>query len=194
MEACRFYEEILHCTDPALIKDLAENSEKRHYTKGDMIVRIGEKQKEICFMETGAFRGYLLAYHGREMTDCFCSNSGDVALAPGPIMPDMVSDLAFEVLEEGDYFCVPIRIVQELLDKYKDAVTVYSRILNESAWKHWELKRVIISCSATQRYQWFLKQYPGLIDSVNNKYIASFLGMTPETLSRQRKAMADDGR
>ena len=33
-------------------------------------------------------------------------------------------------------------------------------------------------CSAMERYQWFLKMYPGLIDLVRNKHVASFLGMT----------------
>ena len=37
-----------------------------------------------------------------------------------------------------------------------------------------------------QRYQWFLENYPGLIHTLNNKHIASFLGMTPVTLSRLR--------
>jgi hypothetical protein len=37
-----------------------------------------------------------------------------------------------------------------------------------------------------ERYQCFLKYYPDLINIVNNKHIASFLGMTPVTLSRLR--------
>lgn len=50
---------------------------------------------------------------------------------------------------------------------------------------------MLTSCSAVQRYQWFLKRYPGIVDCINIKYITSFLGMTPETLSRARKAIAD---
>ena len=41
------------------------------------------------------------------------------------------------------------------------------------------------------RYQWFLKKYPGLIDEVSNKHIASFLGMTPVTLSRLRQKLKE---
>ncbi|MDO4287394.1 MAG: hypothetical protein Q4C40_06695 [Eubacteriales bacterium] len=41
--------------------------------------------------------------------------------------------------------------------------------------------------SAPQRYQWFLEEYPEVINLVKKKYIASFLNLTPQTLSLQRK-------
>ena len=43
---------------------------------------------------------------------------------------------------------------------------------------------------ATERFEWFCKEYPGMIDMVNNRYIASFLGITPVTLSRLRHGVA----
>ena len=43
---------------------------------------------------------------------------------------------------------------------------------------------------ATERFKWFCKEYPGMIDMVNNRYIASFLGITPVTLSRLRHGVA----
>ena len=45
-----------------------------------------------------------------------------------------------------------------------------------------------------QRYQWFLSAYPGLIDRVSHKYIASLLNMTPVTLSKIRRAIKESGR
>ena len=53
----------------------------------------------------------------------------------------------------------------------------------------WELKTMLHKCSAQERYQWFLKNYPGLIDQVTNKYIASFLRMSPVTLSRLKTGL-----
>ena len=43
---------------------------------------------------------------------------------------------------------------------------------------------------ATERFEWFCKEYPGMVDMVNNRYIASFLGITPVTLSRLRHGVA----
>ena len=50
------------------------------------------------------------------------------------------------------------------------------------------IKNTLCNYSAKQKYDWFLQEYPGLIFDVNNRYIASFLNMTPETLSRLRAA------
>lgn len=56
---------------------------------------------------------------------------------------------------------------------------------------HLELKRIGSQYDAMKRYLWFLEKYPGLIDAVNNKYIASYLNMTPVTLSRLRRKLKD---
>ena len=69
---------------------------------------------------------------------------------------------------------------------------LYNRMLGAALDVQWKLKRVLSSCTAVQRYQWFLEEYSGLIDRVSNKYIASFLGMTPVTLSRLRRALRED--
>ena len=47
--------------------------------------------------------------------------------------------------------------------------------------------------SAMVRYHWFMKTYPGLVDHVRDKYVASFLGMTPVTLSRLRRKLREGG-
>lgn len=42
----------------------------------------------------------------------------------------------------------------------------------------------------TRRYLWFLEEYPGMIDRVQHYILASFLGMSPVTLSRTRTKVA----
>ena len=51
---------------------------------------------------------------------------------------------------------------------------------------HWDIKRAVSQKTARERYVWFLKAYPGVIDLIPHRYIASYLGMTPITLSRVR--------
>lgn len=41
--------------------------------------------------------------------------------------------------------------------------------------------------TAMERYRWFLDEYPGLIDRAPHRHIASFLNVTPVTLSRLRR-------
>ncbi len=57
---------------------------------------------------------------------------------------------------------------------------------------HWEIKTMICRNNAMQRYQWFLKTYPRLVDRISNKHVASFLGITPVTLSRLRRTLREN--
>jgi CRP-like cAMP-binding protein len=53
-------------------------------------------------------------------------------------------------------------------------------------------KRIImlISASAVERYEHFLQTYPDIIQRVPQKMVASYLGITPEALSRVRKEIS----
>ena len=48
-------------------------------------------------------------------------------------------------------------------------------------------KNTLLCMSAPERYDWFLENYPGLIDRIQHRRIASFLCMTPVSLSRIRR-------
>ena len=53
---------------------------------------------------------------------------------------------------------------------------------------------VVAQYPAAERYAWFTRSYPGLIDRVSHRYVASFLGITPVTLSRVRAAAGCPGK
>ena len=72
-------------------------------------------------------------------------------------------------------------------------MAVYNRYLLKALNVHWELKTMIGQESAMVRYHLFMKTYPGLVDHVRDKYVASFLGMTPVTLSRLRRKLREGG-
>lgn len=167
-------------------------TESRYLKKGECIIRAGEIQNDIYFMETGILRGYFLDVNGKEVTDCFGFRSGAPAMAFCQMELDVPSPLTIEMLEDGKFFCIPIATVADLQSRYPEVLMLYNKLLIEALNEHWKLKQVLIQYSAIQRYEWFLKEYPGLIDRVSNKYIASFLGMTPVTLSRLRRAIREE--
>ena len=53
--------------------------------------------------------------------------------------------------------------------------------------EHQNIKHAIYMLNAKERYNWFLREYKDLIDRVSHRHVASFLNMTPVTLSRLRK-------
>ena len=71
---------------------------------------------------------------------------------------------------------------------------LYANLVLRSAKRHWEIKTVLYQYTATQKYQWFLQAYPELICHVSGRHIASFLGMTPVTLSRLKRTLHEQAR
>lgn len=156
------------------------------------MVRIGEVQNEVYFLETGIARGYFLDVNGKDVTDCFGFRCGTAAVSFSQLELNVPSPMSIEMLEEGNFFCVPISVVIRLQKQYEEVRMLYNHLLIDAMKEHWELKHILNSYTALQRYQWFLEKYPGLIDKVSNKYIASFLGMTPVTLSRLRRTLREE--
>ena len=186
-----FYKDVFRLKDKDLIQQFSDATKIRCMKRGEYIVRIGEVLNEVCFMEKGITRGYFLDVNGKDVTDCFGFRCGTAAVSFGQLEMDVPSSMTIEILEDSKFFCVPISVVIRLQKHYEEAMILYNHLLIAAMKEHWELKRVLNSCTAVQRYEWFLEKYPGLIGKVSNKYIASFLGMTPVTLSRLRKTLRE---
>ena len=72
-----------------------------------------------------------------------------------------------------------------------ELVRLYLEFQRDSLRKHWRNKLMLVQYTAQERYLWFVKEYPGVIDKMSHKHIASFLGMTTVSLSRIRRSLRD---
>lgn len=160
-----------------------------HLKKGDRIVEVGEKQRQIPFLVSGVLRGFVVDENGQDITDCFAWKCGDIVRGCNGLRDP--SQINIEALTDCELIQVPASVLEDLLERDPKLVQAYNIVLAKALKEHWETKRTLY-LSAMQRYQWFLNTYPGLIDSVSNKHIASFLGMTPVTLSRLRRRLREE--
>ena len=190
MEIQNFYIETLKISDAQLVQTLTANTKVRFTKKGEILQDIGGINTELYFLSKGLLRGFLLDAKGKEVTDCFAYIRGT------PVVP--CSDLGtpslicIEALEDSELISIPFSVVLPLLASNLELINLYNRLLRDSLKMHWENKTVLVQCAAAERYQWFLENYPGLIERVNHRYIASFLGMTPVSLSRIRRGIRKD--
>ena len=186
-----FYGNILGLTDQKLISEAVKASEFRTLRQGEYLIRQGTVPTQLYFLLEGIVRGFMLDVNGRDITDCICFRRGE------PIMPDndftQPASITIEALEDCELICIPLAEVEHMLKNYPFLWELYQRFLLHSANMHRELKIATYQYSAVQRYQWFLEKYPGLIDQIPHKYIASLLNMTPVTLSKMRKILKENG-
>lgn len=191
MQIERLYKTVFRLSDEELIQKLVKISSIRAIRKGEQLAYSGEIQTQIPFLLNGIFRGYYIDVNGKEITDCFVLECGESVMASFSI--DTPAVMNIEAMTDSSVLCLPLVSLKRLLDAYPSLMQIYCELLSASLQRHWNIKSAMYQYSATQRYQWFLETYPGLIDQVPNKYIASFLGMTTVSLSRIRGSIRGGG-
>ncbi len=186
-EIQEFFSRMFPQVEPSLLAPMFVNAEPRHFAKKELFCAQGETPEVILFIQHGIFRGYFCNQKGDEMTDCFCYRHGEM---PVPNLPlDAPASINMEALAESDTITLPVEDVVQFLETNDFALRIYNNLLIDSLRRHIEVKKMLYQVEAAKRYAWFLEHYPDLDPLVNDKYIASFLGVTPVTLSRARSAL-----
>lgn len=184
MDINQFITDYLDIRNEELRKIVRDEARILNVRRGEILVHSGQIQKDIYFVISGVLRGYFIGADGRELTDCFCCKAGLPAMAGHRFgMPSIVT---LEAATDSKVIVLPVRIIDELLKEHIELLQLYNRLLTDSFDVHWKVRHVMQLYPAKERYLWFLEEYPGLIDQVPNVDIASFLNMTPVTLSRIR--------
>ncbi len=171
--------------DAAQLADLEQFIIKKQLKKGDFVQYKGDFSSKSYFVLKGCLRSYAIDEKGKEHIFMFAPEGwimGDVeALAsdkPCQLFIDAIEDTEIEIFE-GSLF----NKIQAIRD---DVFTVTNaKLMRRMA----VLQRRIImlmSYSALARYRDFVETYPNIVQRVPQKMIASYLGITPEALSKIR--------
>ena len=189
MRVDEFYASTFRLSDKGLIRQLTEETKQKSVKKGEVIAQEGEVQSWVYFLSNGVLRGFFLDAKGRDITDCFVFQCGDPVVSC--IQFGEASFVSIEALTNCELFAVSVFDLMDLLDSNPQLVRIYNELLTRSLRYHWSMKALMYQYTAMERYQWFLKNYPGLIDRVSGKHVASLLGMTSVTLSRLKRAIRE---
>lgn len=195
MDTKTFYSQVLGISDGSLLEALLRVSKPRVIKKKQVLIHEGELQDYCAFLVSGFLRDYFLDQNGRETTTGLSYHSGSLPMACGG--PGTVSDVTIEAMADSEVLCISAGDLQDIFHTFPAALMLYNQYLQESLVYHCTLRRVLSHYTALQRYQWFIKTYPELDNksiskSFNDKLIASFLNITPVTLSRIRKYMREE--
>lgn len=145
----------------------------------------------IPFLVSGVIRGYLTDEKGRDITDCFLYRPGEAVLSLSILTASF--PINFEAVTDCVLLSIPTQLLAEQFQQSAELQQLYSSYLLEKLKLERELKLLLGISSAMERYQWFLRRYPELADVVSIKHIASFLCMSPVSLSRLRGQLRKRG-
>lgn len=141
------------------------------------------------YINQGSFRSYYIDMEGKEhtvqiaMEDWFVSDFYSyITKTPATLYVEALEDSIILQMTYDDI---------EGLCKEIHALSEYYRITTERAFAFSRMRSLSnLSKTAEQRYLELADRYPAMIERVPQKVIASYLGMTPEFLSKIRKNLA----
>jgi CRP-like cAMP-binding protein len=156
--------------------------------KKQYLLQEGDVCKFISFVEKGALRSYSIDDKGVEKIIQFALEGWTIS--------DLYSFLTSEpatynidALEDSELLLISKSAHEELLEKMPKYES-WIRIQITNAYIAMQRRLTsIISLSLEERYAAFTAAYPNIVQRVPQHMIASYMGLTPETLSRVRKKM-----
>jgi len=153
--------------------------------KNEIFINEGEIAKKIAFTNSGYLRVYY-NHDGEEITrDITPLHSFATAL------PSFVSQIpSYEIISaitDCELFVIQKEDLEFLYSEYPKWERLGRRIIEEMFVESQRRIYSFITETAETRYKRILKQYPDIIHDVPLKYIADFLGIKLQSLSRLRK-------
>lgn len=144
----------------------------RQVKKGEILQKSGELRSKIYIVNSGLLRSYLIDKKGKEHIFMFAPEGWVIADSTDPEIP---TTLFIDALEDS---IIQVR-EKDITKEHQNVVPLIKRL---SVLQ----KRVIMlmSSSAIDRYEHFIATYPNIVQRVPQRMIASYLGITPEALSK----------
>ncbi len=169
-------------------KDFSEKLTLKKFEKGDFLIREGEVENYVFFLNKGATRNYFLE-DGKDFTVDFYFE-GDFVTAYYSLITREPSSVFIELLEDSEVISIPFKFLNEFYSKYHHGERI-GRLIAEAQYVNRLRKEMdLLSSTAEERYAQLMQRNPALIRNISVKHLSSFLGIQPESLSRIRKLYA----
>jgi len=166
-----------------------ENCETKKVKKDEFLLRANEHCKHTFFVEKGLLRQYAIDKKGKEHILSFAPENWWVTDRESAYF-NLPSAYFIQALEDSEVVLIDEHFLQWLSEKVKSFTDFNNRLLHNHIRQLQNRVNLLLSSSAEDRYLQFIKMYPDILLRVPQTMVASYLGITPESLSRVRKALA----
>jgi CRP-like cAMP-binding protein len=152
--------------------------------KGDFLIKEGQICKKIAFVSKGLFRVYYLK-DGIEINNCFCLENS-ITCSFTSFVNQTPSTENIQALEDSVIVTLSFDSLNQLYNKSIQWQTVRRLLTEKECFRLSDRANTLSFETALEKYQNLLRLQPELIQRVSIQYLASYIGVSRETLSRIR--------
>jgi len=168
---------------------IINHTEVKNYKASEFFIESGDKCDQMAFLINGVFRFCFIDNKGNEVTSYFMKENDFVC--------NITSFFEFSVSSgsiQAETNCSVVQFSRASWDLFCNTIpeweNSFQKIVNETLLTKINFQRSLLNLDAKDSYLNFLKTYPSILQRVPLNHIASFLGITPFSLSRIRKSIS----
>ena len=175
-----------HLFAEKLLHTLQHEGVQKTFAKGEFVIREGEIERHIYFVASGAIRVFLLSEH-EELTVRF-GYEGSFINSLSSFIKQSPSEFYIEAIRKTTLHMIDREHFRTLVQQNEETQAQYNAMLEILVTQQIEREIDLLTVSPSERLKRVLARSPNLFQEIPLKYIASYLRMTPETLSRVRNS------
>ncbi|MCX6123201.1 MAG: Crp/Fnr family transcriptional regulator [Proteobacteria bacterium] len=153
---------------------------------GDTFINAGDASTSGAFISKGLLQAKYITEEGREFIHAFLAE-GSIATAYAAALTKQPSKATFEAIELCILFCFDILKFRALFDVDPEWSHIGRLLVEQEYIAKVERIEDLLVASASERFGRFQRKFGALINRLDQKQIALYLGIAPESLSRIRK-------
>ncbi len=171
------------------IDALTSSLQSKTFRKGEFLLHAGEVCAYAFFVEKGLLRSFTTDESGKEHVIQFGPENWFVTDRSSAYFHEP-SDFAIEAIEETRVVLIDAAFISNASTMHPSFMQFNEKALQNHIRQLQKRINLLLSATAEKRYLDFIRLYPDLTLRVPQWMIASYLGITPESLSRVRKELA----